>query len=147
MPSKDDSSLGVMGRDSPVVVASNFLASNRAAPVVSPVVASVAQPLSGPQLPMFTSVDSYSLLMNGSMTQHPLASHAGFVGSTFRGTTDDVLDGAVDELFEGAKNHDMSEWNGDTFGTLWDSTEFGQETRESDLQLGIMLDLFLQDGL
>ena len=54
---------------------------------------------------------------------------------------DDILDQAVDELFNDASNVELDQ-SGD-FDRLWDTTEFGEESREDDLYLGFMLDRLL----
>ena len=117
--------------------------------LVSPTVAPVIEPLSlhvhrSPNVPTY---DPYMQLMqsSGNVSQI-LSNYDSTVGRTFESSTDDVLDRAVDELFTDATRSKLTEGNRRSdFSPLWDSTEFGQEAREDDLQLGSMLDWYLLD--
>ena len=117
--------------------------------LVSPTVASVMEPMSlqvhrSPYVPPY---DPYMQLMqsSGNIPQI-LSNHDSAAGHAFDSSTDDILDKAVDELFADAKKIKLTEWNHrNDFAPVWNSAELGQETREDDLQLGSMLDWYLQD--
>jgi hypothetical protein len=138
-----------MGRQSPLLLVSNAALSNLPpSSLVSPSVASRVAPLSwqGHPLPMAPSMEAYPVLMPDGMNHNIMSKRSLPVTHAFKSSTDDVLDKVVDELFHEAKNSTLAEVNhGDDVSPLWDSTEFGQESREDDLQLGFMLDLFLNE--
>jgi len=61
-----------------------------------------------------------------------------------RSQADEILDQAVDELFNDSSNFVDESQDGD-FDNFWDHTEFGEESHEDDLELGFMLDKLLQN--
>ena len=66
--------------------------------------------------------------------------------SAFSGKSnaDQVLDDAVDELFNDSNKMVEFDHAGDYVAHMWDTTEFGQESREDDLHLGFLLEKLLE---
>lgn len=107
-------------------------------------------PMQMPQTHMVPSLEPYPIA-NGISKSNTIA-------STFNGLqfpfdlaslsrmtqADDILDEAVDELFNDVNDGVELDQSGD-FDRLWDTSEFGEDSRQDDLQLGFMLDRLLQN--
>jgi hypothetical protein len=115
---------------------------------VSPSTVSIEPlPLQVPQTRMVPSLNPYPI-MNGAanMISSNTLQMSFMFASAFSGRSnaDQVLDDAVDELFNDASNMVELEQGGDV-AQMWDTTEFGQESREDDLHLGFLLDKLLEN--
>jgi len=153
--SHDDSA--IVSRRSPVGFSARFTPGNdyyltEPAPVSPSLVSIEPLPVQVPQARIVPSLDQYSMMNQANMIprntlqmsfpQTPFNFAAVFNNSKLN--ADQVLDDAVDELFNDANNFVELDEGADASG-MWDTAEFGQESREDDLHLGFLLDKLLEN--
>jgi hypothetical protein len=144
--SGDDSSAVVRRRSSVGFTQGNDLLYTGPSPV-SPSTSIELLHLQVPQTRMVPSLDPYPInsgaasMISSNTLQTPFYFSLAFTG---RSDADQVLDDAVDELFNDASNIVELD-QGAEIAQMWDTTEFGQESREHDLQLGFLLDKLLEN--
>ncbi len=149
----DDSSVDgsdLMGRSSPRVYTTSGDFFQTEPYPVSPTAVSI-EPLSlhAPQSHLVPPMQPYPIIntivavdsqyIQGNQVQVPFT----FMSTANRSQADEILDQAVNELFNDANNivdYDQEE----EFNQMWDHSEFGIDSHEDDLELGFMLDKLLE---
>lgn len=168
--SSDDADPGLQGPNSDDWVSN--MSSNQGYPYDSAVFSTMADtminplPMHAPAAPMVSfQTYSHQFVDQSNMTYQMnrpvsfLASSTHTIASDMNPTelelssygqpsSDEILDQAVDEIFfdyHKRANYLPEFSQASEISEVWDSTEFGLEAPENDLQLGFLLDSFLQE--